>query len=127
MQPPKKLYRLLSLSTSALCTLLLALCIAALITSRKALEIRDQYPPYNRGSLNNNIYPPGQRDYFDEDFNFNAATGWYYQALPRNIRYGNEEAVLGCSAVVLVLVTFPLVTSAIAKPRPVRFPCSSCS
>jgi hypothetical protein len=108
-------YRLLTLLTTLLCALILGISIAGIVTSRLALNIRDNY-----GSDNGvrSIYQEGSRQGSGR-LSPDLTTGWYYLPLPRNIRYGNEEAALGCSAAVLVLIVFPLLTSAVAKVRPV--------
>lgn len=114
-----KFYRMLAIATACLCTLILGISIAGIVKSRRALNVRDKFRLYTEGEIGYNI--------FTGISNNPAQTGWFYQPLPRHIRYGNEKAELGCSAAVLVLIVFPLLTSTFDKVRPVGFSLSRVS
>lgn len=131
MPTPSGFYRLWSLSTAALSFILFGLSVAGLVVSRKSLKLRYRHfggiRIYMPGQPMNDVYPPSQRDRSNPNWAYANRTGWNYQLVPRNLQYGNEFVVLGCSVAILVLVLLPLLTSVFAKPRPVRPPLESLS
>lgn len=110
--PTDKQYSRLANLFSVLCTVVLALSIAGITTSALALNARDAFDPYREsGGQIFDVLQEGARGPSVEDFDPLATTGWKYQLLPRDIRYGNEKAVLGASVGILVWILAPLITS----------------
>lgn len=109
---------------AVLCVLVLGLSIAGITTASLALDVRDSFGPYREfGGRLLDVLQDGARGPSVDDFDPTATTGWMYQLLPRNIRFGNEQAVLGASISILILVLVPLITSVCKDVPLVRVYC----